>query len=40
MQIYSPFIFMNKTGLPFDLAAKTWAGGQRPIAGRDQFESE
>ncbi|KIR37167.1 vacuolar protein sorting-associated protein vps13 [Cryptococcus deuterogattii MMRL2647] len=40
VQIYSPFIFMNKTGLPFDLAAKTWAGGQRPIAGRDQFEND
>ncbi|ODO11680.1 hypothetical protein I350_00464 [Cryptococcus amylolentus CBS 6273] len=40
VQIYSPFIFMNKTGLPFNLAAKTWTGGQRPIAGRDIFESK
>ncbi len=23
VQVYSPYIFMNKTGLPFDLAAKT-----------------
>nr|ODO02780.1 vacuolar protein sorting-associated protein vps13 [Cryptococcus depauperatus CBS 7855] len=35
VQIYSPFIFLNKTGLCFDLAAKTWTGGQKPIAGRD-----
>jgi vacuolar protein sorting-associated protein 13A/C len=26
VQIYSPYIFLNKTGLPFDLAAKTWTG--------------
>ncbi|OCF42293.1 vacuolar protein sorting-associated protein vps13 [Kwoniella heveanensis CBS 569] len=40
VQVYSPFIFMNKTGLPFDLAAKTWTGGQRPIAGRDLFAND
>ena len=37
VQIYSPYIFLNKTGLPFDLAAKTWTGGQKPIAGNDLF---
>nr|XP_018267277.1 vacuolar protein sorting-associated protein vps13 [Kwoniella dejecticola CBS 10117]OBR89435.1 vacuolar protein sorting-associated protein vps13 [Kwoniella dejecticola CBS 10117] len=40
VQVYSPFVFMNKTGLPFDLAAKTWTGGQRPIAGRDLFAND
>ncbi|WWC86271.1 uncharacterized protein L201_001144 [Kwoniella dendrophila CBS 6074] len=40
VQVYSPFIFVNKTGLPFDLAAKTWTGGQRPIAGRDLFAND
>ncbi|KAK8865949.1 hypothetical protein IAR55_001098 [Kwoniella newhampshirensis] len=37
---YFPFIFMNKTGLPFDLTAKTWTGGQKPIAGRDLFAND
>lgn len=37
VQIYSPFVFLNKTGLPFDLSAKTWVGGQREVAGRADF---
>ena len=40
VQVYSPYIFINKTGLPFDLAAKTWTGGQKPVAGNDLFKSE
>ncbi|WVR05901.1 hypothetical protein IAU60_002927 [Kwoniella sp. DSM 27419] len=40
VQVYSPFIFLNKTGLPFNLAAKTWSGGQRAIAGRDLFAND
>lgn len=40
MQVYSPFILLNKTGFPFDLAAKTWTGGQAPIAGRQLFAGE
>ena len=40
MQVYSPFIFMNKTGLSFDLAAKTWTGGQRAVAGSDLFKND
>lgn len=40
VQVYSPYIIMNKTGLPFDLAAKTWTGGQKPVAGRDAFASK
>jgi hypothetical protein len=39
VQVYSPYVFVNKTGLPFDLAAKTWTGGQKPVAGRDLFAS-
>lgn len=38
--MYSPYIIMNKTLLPFDLAAKTWTGGQKPVAGSDLFKSE
>ncbi len=38
--MYSPYIVMNKTGLPFDLAAKTWSGGQKPVAGSDLFKSK
>jgi len=38
--VYSPYIIMNKTLLPFDLAAKTWTGGQKPVAGSDLFKSE
>ncbi|EIW72804.1 hypothetical protein TREMEDRAFT_25659 [Tremella mesenterica DSM 1558] len=37
VQVYSPYVFLNKTGLSFDLAAKTWTGGQKPVAGRDLF---
>ena len=40
VSIYSPYIFLNKTGLPFDLAAKTWTGGQKPIAGSDLFGND
>jgi hypothetical protein len=40
VQVYSPFILLNKTGFPFDLAAKTWTGGQAPIAGRQLFAGE
>lgn len=40
MQVYSPFVLLNKTGFPFDLAAKTWTGGQAPIAGRQLFAGE
>lgn len=40
VQVYSPYIFLNKTGLPFDLAAKTWTGGQKPVAGSDLFGND
>lgn len=38
VQIYSPFVFMNKTGLPFNLMARTWNGSQKQVAGQAQFE--
>jgi vacuolar protein sorting-associated protein 13A/C len=40
VQIYSPFVFLNKTTLPFDLSAKTWVGGQREVAGRADFADD
>lgn len=40
VQVYSPFIFLNKTGLPFDLSLKAGLGGQKPVAGRDQFATD
>lgn len=40
VQIYAPYVFLNKTGLPFDLAAKAWSGGQREVAGRADFAGE
>jgi vacuolar protein sorting-associated protein 13A/C len=40
VQIYTPFVFMNKTGLPFNLAARTWNGSQKQVAGQALFESE
>ena len=40
VQVYSPYIFMNKTGLPFDLSAKTWTGGQKAVAGSDLFAND
>lgn len=33
MQIYSPYIFLNKTGLPLGIRSKTWMGQPRDIAG-------
>ena len=40
VQIYSPFIFMNKTGLSFDLASNTWTGGQKAVAGSSRFAND
>ncbi|KAL7419546.1 Vacuolar protein sorting-associated protein 13 [Cryptotrichosporon argae] len=40
VQVHSPFVFLNKTGLPFDLAIKTWTGGQKPVAGSRQFAED
>lgn len=40
VQVYSPFIVLNKTGLPFDVSVKAPLGGQKPVAGRDQFATD
>lgn len=35
VQIYSPYIFVNLTGLPFSLKTKSWIGSARLVAGQD-----
>ncbi|CAD6910326.1 unnamed protein product [Tilletia controversa] len=35
VQIYSPYIFINQTGLPFALKARSWTGGAKLVAGQD-----
>ncbi|UZJ53507.1 hypothetical protein CBS101457_002827 [Exobasidium rhododendri] len=35
VQIYSPYIFVNLTGLPFSLKTKSWIGGAKVVAGQD-----
>lgn len=40
VQVYSPFILLNKTGLPFDLTIKGTLGGQKPVAGRNEFATD
>ncbi|CAK9783702.1 putative late endosome to vacuole transport-related protein [Cutaneotrichosporon oleaginosum] len=40
VQVYSPFILLNKTGLPFDLMVKGTLGGQKPVAGRKEFATD
>lgn len=40
VQVYSPFVLLNKTGMPFDLAIKGTLGGQKPVAGRAQFATD
>ncbi len=40
VQIYSPYVIVNKTGLPFNIASKTWSGTQKAAAGYDMFLGE
>ncbi|BEI82300.1 hypothetical protein CcaverHIS002_0301680 [Cutaneotrichosporon cavernicola] len=40
VQVYSPFILLNKTGLPFDIMVKGPLGGQKPVAGRNEFATD
>ncbi|EPQ26496.1 uncharacterized protein PFL1_05818 [Pseudozyma flocculosa PF-1] len=35
VQIYSPYIFVNQSGLPFALKTKSWLGGAKLVAGQD-----
>ena len=37
MQVYSPYVILNKTGLPFNIVSKHWSGTNRPAAGYDMF---
>lgn len=40
VQVYSPYVFINKTGLPFALKTKTFFGSAKSVAGLDEFSSE
>lgn len=40
VQIYSPYILLNKTGQPFALKTKTFFGAAKSVAGLDEFASE
>lgn len=35
VSIYSPYIFINQTGLPFSLKTKSWLGSAKLVAGQD-----
>ncbi|SNX84266.1 related to VPS13 - involved in regulating membrane traffic [Melanopsichium pennsylvanicum] len=38
VQIYSPYIFINQSGLPFALKTKSWLGSAKVVAGQDKGE--
>lgn len=40
VQIYSPYIFVNLTGLTFSLKTKSWIGGAKLVAGQDPGAGE
>ncbi|GJN91455.1 hypothetical protein Rhopal_004478-T1 [Rhodotorula paludigena] len=40
VQIYSPYILLNKTGQPFALKTKTFFGAAKSVAGLDEFASD
>ncbi|KAL7343935.1 hypothetical protein BJY59DRAFT_711306 [Rhodotorula toruloides] len=40
VQVYSPYVLMNKTGLPFALKTKSFFGSAKSVAGLDEFSSE
>lgn len=39
VQIYSPYIFINQSGLPFALKTKSWLGSAKLVAGQDSGAS-
>ncbi|BGP36549.1 Vacuolar protein sorting-associated protein 13 [Rhodotorula kratochvilovae] len=39
VQVYSPYILINKTGLPFALKTKTFFGSAKSVAGLDEYSS-
>ncbi|KAJ9118150.1 hypothetical protein QFC22_004053 [Naganishia vaughanmartiniae] len=38
--LYSPYVIINKTGLPFDMAYKSWSGGLGDLPGRERFRND
>ncbi|CED84268.1 Vacuolar protein sorting-associated protein [Phaffia rhodozyma] len=40
VQIFSPFIILNKVGLPVSIKSKTWMGQPRDVAGASVFTSD
>ncbi|GMK58122.1 hypothetical protein CspeluHIS016_0501540 [Cutaneotrichosporon spelunceum] len=40
VQVYSPFIILNKTGLPFDIMVKGPLGGHKAVAGHTEFVTD
>jgi vacuolar protein sorting-associated protein 13A/C len=38
--LYSPYVVINKTGLPFDMAFKSWSGSPGELAGHERFRSK
>ncbi|PWN25799.1 DUF1162-domain-containing protein [Jaminaea rosea] len=39
VSIYSPYIFINQTGLPFSLKTKSWLGSAKLVAGQESSAS-
>lgn len=39
VQIYSPYIFVNQSGLPFSLKTKSWMGGAKLVAGQESGDA-
>lgn len=40
MQVYSPYILINKTGCEFALKTKTFMSSARNVAGQEVFSGE
>lgn len=40
VQVYSPYIFLNKSGLPLQIRSKTWMGQPRDIAGGSALKDD
>lgn len=39
VSVFSPYIFINQTGLPFALKTKSWLGGAKLVAGQESNQS-
>ena len=40
VQIYSPYVFINKTGLPFNMVTREWNGSHKEIAGNSMYSED